>query len=66
VSVSLERVAGVPVEIGALQRSSRGIGRGSAALLDATLAAAPARPPVLAAEWRPAPRVSASAGRQAA
>jgi hypothetical protein len=54
VSVSLERVAGVPVEIGALQRSSRGIGRGSAALLDATLAAAPARPSVLAAEWHPA------------
>ncbi|HYN60409.1 MAG TPA: hypothetical protein VET87_12760 [Rubrivivax sp.] len=38
--MSLERVAGVLVEIGALQRSLHGIGRGSAALLDATLAAA--------------------------
>lgn len=38
--MSLVRVAGVLVEIGALQRSLQGIGRGSAALLDATLAAA--------------------------
>jgi uncharacterized membrane protein len=45
VMVSQERVEGVPVEIGALHRSLKGIGRGSAALLNATLAAAPARPP---------------------
>ena len=42
VLVSQERVAGVPVEIGALHRSLKSIGRGSAALLNATLAAAPA------------------------
>jgi hypothetical protein len=42
--MSLVRVAGVLVEIGALQRSLPGVGRGSTALLDATLAAA-SRPP---------------------
>jgi len=43
--VSQERVAGVPVEIGALHRSLKSIGRGSAALLNAALASAPAYPP---------------------
>jgi uncharacterized membrane protein len=50
VMVSQERVAGLSVEIGALHRSLKGIGRGSAALLNVTLAAAPARSPELAAE----------------
>jgi len=44
VVVSPERVAGVPFDIGALHRSLKSIGRGSAALLDAPAAAAPARP----------------------
>jgi len=45
VLVSQERVAGVPVEIGALHRSLKSIGRGSAELLNTTLAAAPAGQP---------------------
>jgi uncharacterized membrane protein len=45
VFVSPERVAGVPVEIGALHRSLKSIGCGSAALLNNALAAAPACPP---------------------
>jgi uncharacterized membrane protein len=49
VLVSHERVAGVPVEIGALHRSLKSIGRGSAELLHATLAAAPTSPPEQAA-----------------
>jgi uncharacterized membrane protein len=49
VLVSPERLAGMPVEIGALHRSLKSIGRGSAALLNTTLAAAPARPPEQAA-----------------
>ena len=49
VIVSQERVADVPVEIGALHRSLKSIGRGSAELLNATLEAAPARPPEQAA-----------------
>jgi uncharacterized membrane protein len=49
VLVSPERVEGLPVEIGALHRSLKSIGRGSAALLNATLAAAPAGPPEQAA-----------------
>jgi uncharacterized membrane protein len=52
VLVSHEQVAGVPVEIGALHRALKGIGRGSAALLDAALATAPARQPESAAERR--------------
>jgi hypothetical protein len=42
VLVSQERVAGVPVEIGALHRSLKSI---SAALLNATMAAVPAHSP---------------------
>jgi uncharacterized membrane protein len=45
VLVSQERVAGVPVEIGDLHRSLKSIGRGSAALMNVTLAKAPAHPP---------------------
>ena len=45
VLVSHERVAGVPVEIGALHRSLKSIGRGSAALLNATMPALPAHSP---------------------
>jgi hypothetical protein len=45
VLVSHERVAGVPVEIGALHRSLKSIGRGSAELLNTTLTAAPAGSP---------------------
>jgi uncharacterized membrane protein len=41
VLVSHERVAGMPVEIGALQRSLRSIGRGSAELLNITPTAGP-------------------------
>jgi len=44
VMVSQERVASVPVEIGALHRSLKSIGRGSAALLNAALASAHAHP----------------------
>jgi uncharacterized membrane protein len=54
VLVSPERVAGMPVEIGALHRSLKSIGRGSAALLGAELAAVAGRPPESAAERRPA------------
>lgn len=49
VMVSPERVADLPVEIGALHRSLKSIGRGTAALVDGTLAAAPARAPAPAA-----------------
>jgi len=45
VLVSHERVAGVPVEIGALHHSLKSIGRGSAELLNTTLTAAPAGSP---------------------
>jgi hypothetical protein len=44
-----ERVASVAVEIGALHRSLKSIGRGSAELLNATLSAAPAGLPEQAA-----------------
>jgi uncharacterized membrane protein len=54
VLVSRERVAALQVEIGALHRSLKGIGRGSAALLGAELAAVAGRPPESAAERRPA------------
>jgi len=49
VIVMQERVASVPVEIGALHRSLKSIGRGSAELLNAPLAAAPAGLPEQAA-----------------
>jgi uncharacterized membrane protein len=45
VFVSHERVASVPVEIGALQRALRSIGRGSAALLNTERSEARADPP---------------------
>jgi len=49
VIVMQQRVASVPVEIGALHRSLKSIGRGSAELLNAPLAAAPAGLPEQAA-----------------
>jgi len=45
VMMSQERVASVPVEIGALHRSLKSIGRGSAALLTTALASVPAHLP---------------------
>lgn len=43
--VSQERVTGLPVEMGALHRSLKSIGRGSGALLNAVPAAVPTRAP---------------------